>query len=690
MAIKKITDEEIRDAQIQGNLPNRPTQKSLYPDNTLTAEEVKAAFDKLPKLVAARYNELVSAIIGTTNGTLNADNLASMMQTGIREGHTLNDLFKEIANGTLSFLPPISEDDNNKVLTVENGKWILKHFAAKEALPYFFIGQSGTIDDDAVFQKILNEKLQLLFVTDEETVVSMTPSALEDDGNILLLSGMLLDEENGKLYQIRILPDRSWHLNECPVSANPSGIGQDGKSAYEIALEHGFEGSEEEWLASLKAKSEILDKVTDADNGKFLGVENGKAKWISLDIATNGVSVVGAVLEKVSDDTPTLITFFIDGTSYEAYSGMSWGEWVESSYNTGAYFISGTAVMVADNTPLLLHGAIVGIANKIQANAAYTSQGASIDPGTPDTITFSIDGTSHEAYSGMSWGEWVESSYNTGTYFISGTAVMVDENTPLLLNGAIVGIANKIQANAAYTSQGASVEPGTPDTITFFIDGTSYEAYSGMTWGEWIESGYNTGTYFISGTAVMVDENTPLLLNGAIVGIANKIQANAAYTSQGANVDPGTPDTITFSIDGRSYEAYSGMSWGEWIERSYNTIGLYISGTAVMVADNTPLLLNGVIVNIENTIQANAAYTRQDAITFRIDGVTYRAIYGMTWYEWVNSHYNTEGFWIDQHTSCVRPNGDDTSICVHTSPDNVEIKADDEIKASGSYQITTC
>jgi hypothetical protein len=30
------------------------------------------------------------------------------------------------------------------------------------------------------------------------------------------------------------------------------GTGADGKSAYEIAQEHGFEGSEEDWLESLK------------------------------------------------------------------------------------------------------------------------------------------------------------------------------------------------------------------------------------------------------------------------------------------------------------------------------------------------------------------------------------------------------------------------------------------------------
>ena len=37
--------------------------------------------------------------------------------------------------------------------------------------------------------------------------------------------------------------------------------GPAGKSAYEIAVEHGFEGTEEEWLASLGDVSDIAKKV---------------------------------------------------------------------------------------------------------------------------------------------------------------------------------------------------------------------------------------------------------------------------------------------------------------------------------------------------------------------------------------------------------------------------------------------
>lgn len=36
----------------------------------------------------------------------------------------------------------------------------------------------------------------------------------------------------------------------------------------------------------------------------------------------------------------TLITFTINGTSYQAEEGMTWGEWVNSSYNTGGFVIN--------------------------------------------------------------------------------------------------------------------------------------------------------------------------------------------------------------------------------------------------------------------------------------------------------------------------------------------------------------
>lgn len=35
-----------------------------------------------------------------------------------------------------------------------------------------------------------------------------------------------------------------------------------------------------------------------------------------------------------------MISFTIDGASYQAEEGMTWAEWVASSYNTGDFIIS--------------------------------------------------------------------------------------------------------------------------------------------------------------------------------------------------------------------------------------------------------------------------------------------------------------------------------------------------------------
>ena len=41
------------------------------------------------------------------------------------------------------------------------------------------------------------------------------------------------------------------HFSVLPVQVSGGGVGAAGKSAYEIAVENGFEGNEQEWLESL-------------------------------------------------------------------------------------------------------------------------------------------------------------------------------------------------------------------------------------------------------------------------------------------------------------------------------------------------------------------------------------------------------------------------------------------------------
>lgn len=57
-------------------------------------------------------------------------------------------------------------------------------------------------------------------------------------------------------------------------------VGDNGKSAYEIALAHGFVGTEEEWLESLKAKMPNLSGVASALQGKNILINSGTLEAI--------------------------------------------------------------------------------------------------------------------------------------------------------------------------------------------------------------------------------------------------------------------------------------------------------------------------------------------------------------------------------------------------------------------------
>ena len=57
-------------------------------------------------------------------------------------------------------------------------------------------------------------------------------------------------------------------------------VGDNGKSAYEIALAHGSVGTEEEWLESLKAKLPNLSGVISALQGKNILINIGTLEAI--------------------------------------------------------------------------------------------------------------------------------------------------------------------------------------------------------------------------------------------------------------------------------------------------------------------------------------------------------------------------------------------------------------------------
>ena len=68
---------------------------------------------------------------------------------------------------------------------------------------------------------------------------------------------------------------------------------------------------------------------------------------------------------------PVMISFTINRKSYQAEEGMTWGEWIASSYNTDGYLDSGGMVFNSVGEPVLYNGSIISIEAVIIANHTY-------------------------------------------------------------------------------------------------------------------------------------------------------------------------------------------------------------------------------------------------------------------------------------------------------------------------------
>lgn len=71
------------------------------------------------------------------------------------------------------------------------------------------------------------------------------------------------------------------------------------------------------------------------------------------------------------------------------------------------------------------------------------------------------------------------------------------------------------------------------DYITFTIYGTTYHADKDMTWAQWVDSEYNTGTVYLDYGNVKVGAGSGLLLNGTSVNSGDRIVANGVYEVDG-------------------------------------------------------------------------------------------------------------------------------------------------------------
>lgn len=98
--------------------------------------------------------------------------------------------------------------------------------------------------------------------------------------------------------QNKALPVRLESPIKVEAEVKATLVGDNGKSAYEIALAHGFVGTEEEWLESLKAKMPNLSGVMSALQGKNILINSGTLE-----------AILTAIVHALAEQPYTPLTF---------------------------------------------------------------------------------------------------------------------------------------------------------------------------------------------------------------------------------------------------------------------------------------------------------------------------------------------------------------------------------------------
>lgn len=162
------------------------------------------------------------------------------------------------------------------------------------------------------------------------------------------------------------------------------------------------------------------------------------------------------------------------------------------------------------------------------------------------------------AYNPDTW--QVHESKNPTVYTTSGNTVVWADGTVLQYNGADVLKTDTIVVDGQYTTRAAtptisfkhfyktdtligtgtykfrrySQEKPVVTLITFTIVSTSYQAEQGMTFGEWVDSKYNTSGLNFSGEYILNGANEQLSY-GNPVGKSTIIIENRVYEFSGGN-----------------------------------------------------------------------------------------------------------------------------------------------------------
>ena len=190
---------------------------------------------------------------------------------------------------------------NHDPITIYHGKDGIKGADGNDAQPPMIGVQQH---DDGIYYWTLNGE----WLTDPQ-------------GNKVKAQGN--DGSTGKsAYELAVEKGYSGSLDEWLASLNGTN-GDNGKSAYELAVEKGYQGTIEEWLESLKGSqgqqgatgnNGITPKLKIGDDNYWYVSYDNEASWVSLNVKATGENGKDAESIKVTEDDNNVYFELASGT----------------------------------------------------------------------------------------------------------------------------------------------------------------------------------------------------------------------------------------------------------------------------------------------------------------------------------------------------------------------------------------
>lgn len=404
--------------------------------------------------------------------------------------------------------------------------------------------------------------------------------------------------------------------------------------------------------------------VINSDRFRYPSITDSYNSSFDLNVTIDGVSYKSIVFSKFisstdfddgwiyaypTDDSSGTTLYAYEPDQHEITTG-----WVNESYKTWA--ITSNLADVTNGDALLTW---------LQANATKQEEA--------EITNIVINNATYTTKVGMTWADWANSAYNTDSltlttpiYGIINSELVSKSSSDPMVEGYYALGASAILFNQDARGDSTSMEIVVTDdkgnvaarANSPVVNGSRAQASAfhnnllaqipagalsyAQTYGE-----YMTAT--ITTAPVADNQQVKLIAINEYNGVRQIFEGDFSSTSSSITITPEqshfgitiTPITgsssynvtqdggggdwqyviiykssiISFTIDGTSYTAEEGMTWGEWVASDYNTNGFVESDGSIVSTIGNPLVYNNTYVNSDDVIIYNTHYTTDDIDT---------------------------------------------------------------------------